>query len=65
MSDHKNGTDSDASRPSQGEISEAEIDKTLMDSFPASDPPSWTLGSDRHEPSPDSATDQIERHKGK
>ena len=31
------------------EISEAEIDSTLEDSFPASDPPSWTRGSDHCE----------------
>jgi hypothetical protein len=27
-----------------GEMSEAEIDYNVMGSFPASDPPSWTLG---------------------
>jgi hypothetical protein len=32
--------------PQVNEMSEAEIDSTLADSFPASDPPSWTLGSD-------------------
>jgi hypothetical protein len=29
-----------------GAMSEAEIDANLAASFPASDPPSWTLGSD-------------------
>ncbi|HEY0321809.1 MAG TPA: hypothetical protein VGC66_12680 [Pyrinomonadaceae bacterium] len=28
------------------EMSEEEIDATLEDTFPASDPPAWTLGSD-------------------
>ncbi len=32
--------------------SEAEIDDYLEDTFPASDPPSWTLGSD-HRPAYD------------
>ncbi len=34
--------------PSDGEMSEAEIDYNLMETFPASDPPSWTLGISPH-----------------
>ena len=30
-------------------LSEEMIDATLADSFPASDPPSWTLGRERNE----------------
>lgn len=29
------------------EITEEEIDRNLMGTFPASDPPSWTLGVER------------------
>jgi hypothetical protein len=36
----------------EGEMSEAEIDKNLQDTFPASDPPSWTLGTN-HRKLPD------------
>ena len=31
---------------SQKPMSEEEIDKNIADSFPASDPPSWTTGTD-------------------
>jgi len=35
------------------ELSEDEIDYNVAGTFPASDPPSWTLGGSRHEgPSP-------------
>jgi hypothetical protein len=40
-------------RPAKSEVSEAEIDMNLAQTFPASDPPSWTLGIDhRAKPEP-------------
>jgi hypothetical protein len=38
-----------ADQPNVSEISEDEIDHNLMGSFPACDPPSWTLGVERYE----------------
>jgi hypothetical protein len=34
-------------------LSEDLIDETLADSFPASDPPSWTLGREKRPPASD------------
>ena len=46
MSEESARTRNDAAHPDEGGMSEAEIDGSLEESFPASDPPSWTLGTD-------------------
>ena len=47
MTEDKDQLERAAGRPSVKEISEDEIDRNLMGTFPASDPPSWTLGVER------------------
>jgi hypothetical protein len=41
------GKERQSSSENRNEVSEEEMDKTLADSFPASDPPSWNMGKDR------------------
>ena len=48
LSEHRIAEDTLVPDLQSGEMSEAEIDMTLADSFPASDPPSWTFGMDHH-----------------
>jgi hypothetical protein len=48
MTNGKDQLESAVGRLDVNEISEDEIDRNLMGTFPASDPPSWTLGVDRY-----------------
>ena len=41
------------SKEDESGMSEDEIDLNLDETFPASDPPSWTLGTDHRDESPD------------
>lgn len=45
MAEDKERVAQDTPQQDVGEMSEAEIDQNLAGSFPASDPPSWTLGT--------------------
>ena len=48
MAENEKNSDGARDHESEEQALETEIDKTLEDTFPASDPPSWTLGTDHH-----------------
>lgn len=57
MPDNTDPANAADEHPDQSEMTEAEIDQNLADTFPASDPPSWTLGTD-HSQKPKTGPDE-------
>lgn len=54
MAEGKDQSTNEDEKQPDGGMSEAEIDYNLMETFPASDPPSWTLGISPHKKERDS-----------
>lgn len=54
---HRQAAEKKESKP--GDLSESMIDETIAESFPASDPPSWTTGREKNVEPSESATDEL------
>lgn len=49
MAEDKDNMTNTTTPSNEDAMDEKEIDDNLMETFPASDPPSWTLGTDHRE----------------
>ena len=59
MPENENNPEGVAKQKVEQESIDSEIDETLEETFPASDPPSWTLGTDhRVKPQVESRDDE-------
>ena len=52
MADEKERARQSQPEERQDPMGETEIDTNLVETFPASDPPSWTVGTDHKDKSP-------------
>ena len=60
MTEDKEPSEPGNSKEDKSGMTEEEIDRNLAETFPASDPPSWTLGTDHVDETQDSNADEDE-----